>query len=83
MWPDSKANPIGTCVENLATRNPPKIHLCFSKYPQPVGFPTIKPAIDFVEYLSPTKEEAEKLESLWKKGMLSFGFFTYFPRLLT
>jgi len=49
MWPDAKANPIGTCVQNLrpptADSGPPaRIRLAFPTFPQPVVFPNIPAA---------------------------------------
>eukprot|EP00007_Cunea_sp_BSH-02190019_P008525 CAMPEP_0174246080 /NCGR_PEP_ID=MMETSP0417-20130205/41892_1 /TAXON_ID=242541 /ORGANISM="Mayorella sp, Strain BSH-02190019" /LENGTH=1374 /DNA_ID=CAMNT_0015325931 /DNA_START=40 /DNA_END=4164 /DNA_ORIENTATION=- len=44
MWPDGRANPIGTCVENLRTINPIELSLGFHSYPQPVAFPMLVPA---------------------------------------
>ena len=39
MWPDEKANPIGTCVQNYDVLAP-LIHLQFDEYQLPVIFPT-------------------------------------------
>jgi hypothetical protein len=49
MWPDAKANPIGTCVQNLrpptAEAGPPaRIRLAFPSFPQQVVFPNIPAA---------------------------------------
>jgi Phosphoinositide 3-kinase C2 len=41
MWTDGRANPIGTCVENLRTINPVELSLGFHSYPQPVAFPMV------------------------------------------
>jgi len=43
MWPDGKANPIGTCVENLRSSKPVRITLGFHAYPQPIAFPKVEP----------------------------------------
>ena len=40
MWPDEKANPIGTCVQNNSTLTPAQLYIEFDVYSLPVVFPT-------------------------------------------
>ncbi|KAJ5074669.1 pi-3 kinase [Anaeramoeba ignava] len=41
LWLDAQANPIGTCVHNLSTRNPSVLYIEFDTFPLPVVFPKI------------------------------------------
>jgi len=56
MWPDSKANPIGTCVGNSNDINAMTLFIEFDTYELPVVFPTedirIDSSVDFVESLN-------------------------------
>ncbi|KAL6059622.1 Phosphatidylinositol 4,5-bisphosphate 3-kinase catalytic subunit gamma isoform [Balamuthia mandrillaris] len=57
MWPDRKANPIGTCVQNIGpnSNTATQIFVEMSSYPLPVVFPT--------EPMQLTVEQTQKLNT--------------------
>jgi hypothetical protein len=40
LWPDGAANPIGTCVQNIASPNATQLFIEMDTFPLPVVFPT-------------------------------------------
>eukprot|EP01103_Thecamoeba_quadrilineata_P018313 TRINITY_DN690_c0_g2_i1.p1 TRINITY_DN690_c0_g2~~TRINITY_DN690_c0_g2_i1.p1 ORF type:complete len:1106 (+),score=228.82 TRINITY_DN690_c0_g2_i1:177-3320(+) len=70
MWPEGKANPIGTCVENLLTHNPPIVRLRFPSFPQPVAYPTLLPAAGYQEHPTPSASVEETLVSIIRRHPL-------------
>eukprot|EP01094_Clydonella_sp_ATCC50884_P017221 TRINITY_DN2958_c0_g2_i1.p1 TRINITY_DN2958_c0_g2~~TRINITY_DN2958_c0_g2_i1.p1 ORF type:complete len:1042 (-),score=355.45 TRINITY_DN2958_c0_g2_i1:555-3641(-) len=68
MWLDGKANPIGTCAQNLrrtSSGRPTRIHLSFQSFPDPVVFPNIPAAHSCADPpMRPDDQERARLEKL-------------------
>ncbi len=67
LWPNARANPIGTCVENLAASQPPALWLEFESFFRPVAFPDAPaPYAELPKTLAMPKDQLfeKKIESL-------------------
>lgn len=76
LWPNEPANPIGTCVENLAGVKSAVLVVEFEKFALPVVFPPCELPAEYLEgheepeEMDPTPEETASLEYIISRDML-------------
>jgi phosphatidylinositol-4,5-bisphosphate 3-kinase len=71
MWPDDKANPIGTTVQNADGQNPSTLYIDFEQFTLPVVFPT--EPMQFSPFPVPSTMEshdANALQRIWNTDPL-------------
>jgi len=73
MW-QGKADPIGTCCQNLLQMNPPILFVEFLGQPNgcPVVYPSLQSAEPYTDIPKPTEKENERIKELVQSGIVSY-----------